>query len=270
MVERWAGPRRIVLGARRQPAVLGRDGEQALEGVPPPRERHPAGLVGEGDRHRRPHQDAQRLDRVQLELVKIVEPVQQHRRRAPQRGRLAQCVQGARGSPLGVGPPKPLKRAAVLLEQLGKRLRAGGVRGVRGRPRLQRLAQTRRGHPRNLQLSHQPRQRAHHTGSRAPGEGASKDRGQHTLAGEAAERPLGAPGAAEHLGEQTLEALHADSQHEPGVGKLAPVVLDVGAGGHDQQRLLSACVMGAQRVQHHPGLAGVGGSGDERNRHGRQ
>ncbi len=67
-----------------------------------------------------------------------------------------------------------------------------------------------------------------------------------------------------------MEALQACPQDEPIAGELAAVVLEVGAGGYDEEGLLSASVVGAQGVEHYADLAGVGGAGEEGDGHGRQ
>ncbi len=249
-----------------------------------------------------PHHGAQRLDRVELQPREVVEAVQQHRCGAPQRGRAAQRVERARRLPLGAdaarvaaapghgGSPRtapPSSRAcgacpgsAAAQASSAPRRRAGLTRSTSSSPTSAARERTTpavggacggvrwpvsgRPPPGRPPMPERPPRRH----ARA----SAQHRGERPFAGQPAKRARGGAGAAEHLGEQALKAHHAGSRSlgaELVLAQLQPIALHVGVGGHDQQRPLATRAVGGERVHHHSGLPGVGGSGDQHDRHGR-
>ena len=81
------------------------------------------------------------------------------------------------------------------------------------------------------------------------------------------QRPAADPGAPGQLVDEPLEAQDLRTEHGAAGGDLAAVALDVGRRRHDEDRLLAARERRAVAVEDDAGLLGVGGTGDEGERH---
>ena len=270
-LERVQRRARVVLGERRQLDVLGPEGHELLEGLAAPRERRPAGLVGQGHRDRRAGVDGQRLDRVALDRREVVEAVQQHGRRAPARGLQAQRVERGlvvqdaiaaldRPQPVAVGAVQPGELLGV--DRARRLALAPCPHGGPPAPGLDALL---------LELRDEAQQRLDEAGGarrrRERLEADPSDRSTgHALAGQAGERSAPHPGPARDLAHESREGHDAHPEDHAGPRQLAAVMVDVGERRHHENRIVIE--RGAVGAQHEAGLLGVGGTGDERERHG--
>jgi hypothetical protein len=213
----------------------------------------------------------ERLDGVALRRGQVVEAVEEDRRGAPARGLHAQRVE--RGL---------VVQDAIAAAQLLQTVAIGAVEsrellGIGGAPRLA-LSPRAHGDPPArgidaplLELAAESQQRldeARRGGRRAErfqlraGDGGRR----HALARQAPERLPPDARALGDLAHEPGEGHHAHAEDRTGVRELAPVVVDVGEGRHDEQRLVVQCrpVSG----EHMACLLGVGWTGDEGERHG--
>ncbi len=269
VVQRRAGGRRVVLRALGQVDELGGQRLQLRDRARAAREGHAPGLVGQRDAHVGLGVADQRLDRVALRGREVVEAVQEHRPPSPCRRRGPQRVERRPGVPLTVRAPEPLQPPAIGGVQRGELVRVGGA-ALRGAPGPQRRREPRRRDERPLQLREQRAGRGGEAG-RGGGRGQHPQRhvaqrGPHDLvARDTAQRPRRQAGAAGDLRDQPAERQDLGAEHHAGGRELALVVVDVGARGHDEQRV--AGQRRAQPIEHGAGLGGVRGTGDERQGH---
>ena len=270
VVQRAAGARGVVLGALRQVDHLGGDRPQLLDRRGAAGERDAARLVGQREADVGLGVPAQRLDGVALRRREVVESVQEHRAPRPDRRVGAQRIERRPGVALE-------RRAAELLERAAvgrvERAELAGVRRARavGRPGAQRRGEPRRLDAAALELGEQPPRGVGEPG-RAGGRGqlpqrdAGDRRADDAVARGPPERPRAQLRAARDLADQAREGEHLRAEDDVRARELALVVGDVGRGGHHQQRVARA--RGAQALEDGADLGGVGGPGDERQRHG--
>ena len=265
VVQRRARRRGVVLGALVQRHDL-RQRRQLLHGRRAARQRVAPGLVGQRHPHIGLADARERLHRVELRARELVEAVEEHRPPAPRRRRCAQRVERCPRLALAVRAPERLEPRPV------HRVERGQLVGVgRAAPRPQRAREARGLDQRTLQLREQRarRRREARRGRRRrqhaqPGIG---DRGPHdAVARDRAERPRANSGYAPELPHEPVERQHLRAEHDPAGRQLALVVGDVGARRHDQEGLAVQDL--SQPLEHIAGFGGVGGSGDERERHG--
>ena len=258
MAERVTRRWRVVSGARGQLGVLGRERRKRLVGNRTPGKRRAPRLVGERHHHRRIDDLTERLDRVELQPVEIVEPIEQHRRAPPERRPAAgQFVQGTHRLLLAIDTPDLLQRTVVLLKQPTQLdpERSATVR----RPLFKRGAQPCRRQAAHLQFGDERGQRTHEPRRRLRGGAASRNRREHAFARPGAQHRPPHTGSANRLADQPGKPLHARADQRSPCAQLAPVLLGVRARRHDQQRLASVGEVLAHRIQHHLGLARVPG-----------
>ena len=154
VVQRAPGGRRVVLRAVVEHDVAVGERLQQLDRRGVAGERRPPRLV------RQRHPDlglraaGQRLDRVELQRVQVVEAVQQHRTPAPGGGPLAQPVQRGAGVALLVAAAEPLQPPVVGRVERRQLLRVGG-RLAAGRPAAQRAREPGRRDERAAELGEQ-------------------------------------------------------------------------------------------------------------------
>ena len=117
----------VVLGAGRQLDVLGAEGHELLEGVAAAGEGHAPGLVGQRDGDRRGGVDGERLDRVALQRLEVVEAVEEDRRRAPARRLEAQRVERRLVVQDAVAAPDGAQGVAIGRVEARQLLRVGGA-----------------------------------------------------------------------------------------------------------------------------------------------
>ena len=243
---------------------------QRLEGGGAAGERPSPLLVVQGDDHRRVDHARERLDGVHLERRELVEAVEEDRRGTPGAGREAQGVERARGMQLRVGTASGVQVAAVRRVERAHLVAVRAPARVGSGPGAQRADEARRLHPVGLELGDQPRQCGGKAGCRGRlgkgVEGGRRDRGgDDALARELAQRRRGAAGGRGDGAHEPGEAHDPRTEHEVGLGQLAPVVIGIRAGGDDEQRVVGRS--GAQRVQDDLRLGGVRGACDESERH---
>ncbi len=264
--------RRVVVGHRLQGDGLGRELAQALARGAQGPERLAARLVGQRDRDRDAHPRGQGLQGVHLQCGEVVEAVDVHGLARPGSRLLAQPVQRQPRLGLRVHQPGGLEPFAVAAVDRRHLLGVGAARTVPG-PGAQRPGQSRRVHHRALE----PGDEAHGR----PGEPRLGRRprehpqpgGAHGLLGDQlppqVAHPGGpGPGAVGDQVEERAEAEHPGTEHRPAVGQLAPVVLHVLERRDDEDGCRAGRAQAfPERAEHGARLRGVGGPGDEGERH---
>ena len=167
VVQRGARGRRVVLGAGGEHAVLDALAVELGERRRAAGERHPAGLVGERQRHVGAGR-GERLDGVVLQRLQVVEAVEEDRRLAPRGGRRAQRVERGGLVERRVEPAEALEPAPVARVQPADLVGVGAPAGVLAGPRAQRLRQALRRDAQRLELVDEPQQLAREAGACAP------------------------------------------------------------------------------------------------------
>ena len=268
VVQRRARLGRVVVVERRQLELPGPHRQELLMHPAHGLEREPAALIGERDRHIRVADRAENSQRVQLEAVEVVEPVDEHGRAAPGRLRPAplarrrgQRVERAPCVQLRVHEPRrlePVPVGPVDRRDLLRVLAAGPV----ARPLAKRASETRGAHrvTDGAQFREEVRRGAHEAG-------LGRGLGQHVepraahrhlddqLALEVRRLAPSEPGSPRDLPEQPAEAHHPRAEYGAALGQLALGVLDVGEGRHHQHRVLVE--PRAETAQHLARLRGV-------------
>src|ERR1022692_1795270 len=252
----------VVLRARRQFGVIVGEREQPLEGGGAAGEGDTTGLIGKRHGDAGADNPTERLDRVELQLGEIIKAVQQNGCRGPQSRLAAQLVKRTRHERLEIGPTQIGQRVLVALKDRAKPLECHRLLTclTARRASPQRTAQARWGDALALEVGHEPRKLGRHPWTRI------SHACQDSLASKRAYWCPRPARPAQYLAEQTVKALNADTKREP-FRKLASVARLVCRGRHDQQRLFPMRDMRPHAIQQHMRLAGVGGSGYERDRH---
>ena len=269
VVERVARLVGVVVGHRLERRPLAGDRRQLLVHRGHRLERGPAGLERQRHGHVGLGAAAERLERVELERREVVEAVDEHRGAAPARGLAPQRVERAAREQLAVHQARGVEPVAVARVQGRELVGVAAPRPVGG-PRPERPLEPLRLDGRPAQLLGEPHGSA---GEPRPLGGRpqhAQPRVAHRLLHEQLALHLRRHRGrvAGSLGDppvEVLEADHLDPEDRAALGQLALVVLHVAERGHHQDRLLPH--PRPQRAQHLARLGGVGGTGDERERH---
>ncbi len=264
-VQRLARALVVVIADRVQPQLLHGDLLQPLAQRGRGLERLAARLERERDHDVGFGVRRQLLDRAELQLGEVVEPVDEHRRARPCRRVRAQRGQRAPGEQVVVHQAGSLEAVAVAAVELADLLRVRRPRAVAG-PAAQRLDQPRWLHHRPLELGEEPQRGAREAGPRCRVGQHREARAADGILGNELLLELGRHArvvarAARDQPRQVREAHYPGAERGAGLGKLAAAVVDVLEPRHDQHRFLVEAV--AQRAQHGAGLGGVGGTGDQ-------
>ena len=264
VVQRGTGGGRVVLRALRQRHDLG-ERPQLLDDGGAAGERDAARLVRQRHEHVGAGVRDQRLDGVALDRREVVEAVEEDGPPAPRARSGAQRVERRPRIALPVGPAEQLEPAPVGRVEGAELARIGRAAAPAG-PGAERGREARRRDERALQLGEERAGRA----GEARRRGRARERVQPDIgdrraddpvARDAAQRARFEPGTAGDLPHEAREGQHLGSEHDPRAGQLALVVLDVGRGRHDEQRVARS--RGAQALEHGSRLRRVGRPGDQ-------
>ncbi len=274
VMQRLARRRLVVVGERRQLDHLLGERPQGFERRRAPGERDAPRLARQREHDRRADAPGERLDRVELDRVEVVEAVAEDGRAPPAIRREPQRIQRRRPAQLVVDAPEPLERATVAAVDARQLLRVARPRGRRPGAQARSAPVKRAGVTRRDSSS--PTKECEHADEagrlHGAGErvqlGARQGRGQQPLARVHADRRHARAGAPGDLAHQSAERLDAHAEHRALVRQLAPVVLHIGGARHDEDR--PARERGTVAVEHDLCLRRVGGAGDERQTHSHQ
>ena len=228
-------------------------------------ERAASGLERERHRDVGPGEVRDRVQRVELERVEVVEAVGENGSAPPGLARAPQRVQRPPAEQLLVRESGRLEPVAVRAVDRSHLVRVGAPRTVAGPP-AQGRCEARRVHMRSPELGHEARGSAREArlgrGLREHAEVRAPHRLFHDqLALEVRGHRLAVTRSCRDLLEQPLEAQHPCAEHRAALRQLALGVLHVAEGRHHQDRLVVEA--GAQPAQHLARLGGVRGAGYE-------
>jgi hypothetical protein len=258
---------RIVVVERRELELRGAAGEQLLAHRAHRLEGQPPALEGQRDGHVGVAVARERLERVELEAVEVVEAVDEDRRAAPRVPVRPQCVERAPCEQLRVHELGGVEAAAVRAVERRELVRVPAARavtapfaeGARHAGRVHRVSDP-------TDLREETRGRAHEAGLGGRfGEQVQAGASDRLLDDQLA-LELGGLAAAEasargQLLEQPFEPHHASAEDRAALGELPLRVLYVGERWHHQDRVLVEA--GTQAAQHLARLGGVRGTGYE-------
>jgi hypothetical protein len=214
----------------------------------------------------------ERLDGVVLQRLQVVEAVEEDRCDAPGGGLVAQGVQRGRLVERRVHPAQALQAAPVGRVQAADLVGVGAAAVVVAGPGAQGLGEALRRDAQRLELVDEAQQlageaaRARGGGERPQRRGGDDGRGD-ALAREPAQRAAGHAAASRALLDEPGEAHDLRAEDDAVGGELGAVALDVGERRHDEDRILAAAQRRAVAVEDDLRLLGVGGTGDELERH---
>ena len=269
VVKRGPRIRVVVLRGRRQLDHALGERSELLDHLGARLQRDAPGLVGQRDRDLGADDTRKGFNRVALERVQIVEPVEEHRFGAPPAGGGAQRVERPPGVKLGVDAVQVVERGRVRLVDRGHVTRVGVPARVLLRPGAHRRGESLRRDQRALELGDQLARR----GREPFGGGSVAERLEVGGREGALEDPLAlelgqpAGAVAGPRGDLECEAAEREDGAEdgPALRQLPGVVVGVGRGRDDQDRAAGRC--GGERAQDLAGLRRVRWSEYEREGH---